>query len=54
MKNTQTNFRYAERDDVPLILQVTRELATYEKMLGQVVADEATLEHWILMRRRQK
>ena len=40
-------FRYAERKDVPLILQFIKHLAEYEKMLEEVVADEATLEEWI-------
>ena len=39
--------RYAERKDVPLILQCIKDLAEYEKMLEEVVADEATLEEWI-------
>lgn len=40
-------FRYAERKDTALILRFIRELADYEKMLDEVVADEATLEEWI-------
>ena len=40
-------FRTAERQDVPLILQFIRELAEYEGMLDQVVANESTLETWI-------
>lgn len=40
-------FRFAERKDTPLILQFIRELADYEKMLDEVVADEQTLEEWI-------
>ena len=46
MENKLT-FRYAERKDVPLILQFIKDLAEYEKMLEEVVADEATLEEWI-------
>ena len=46
MKNELT-FRYAQRSDAPLILQFIRELADYEKMLDEVVADEETLEEWI-------
>lgn len=45
--NAELNFRYAERNDVSLILKFIRELAAYEKMLDEVVADEATLEEWI-------
>lgn len=44
---SQLCFRYAERKDTPLILQFIKELAAYEKMLDEVVADEATLEEWI-------
>lgn len=40
-------FRYAERKDVGLVLQFIKELAEYEKMLDEVVADEKTLEKWI-------
>lgn len=45
--NTNLSFRNTERKDVPLILQFIKELAAYEKMLDEVVADEATLEKWI-------
>ena len=41
------DFRYAERKDTALILQFIRELADYEKMRDEVVADEQTLEEWI-------
>ncbi len=40
-------FRTAQRCDTPLILQFIKELADYEHMLDEVVADEATLEAWI-------
>lgn len=43
----ELTFRYAQRNDTPLILQFIRELAAYEKMLDEVVADEKTLEEWI-------
>lgn len=43
----EMNFRYAEKRDVPLILQFIRELAEYEKMLDEVVATEALLTEWI-------
>ena len=36
-------FRFATEADVPLILQFIRNLAAYEKLLDQVVADEALL-----------
>ena len=41
------SFRNAERKDIPLILEFIKELAEYEKMLDEVVADETTLETWI-------
>ena len=41
------SFRQAERKDTALILQFIKELADYEKMLDEVVADEAILEEWI-------
>lgn len=40
-------FRNAERKDTLLIMQFIKELADYEKMLDEVVADETTLETWI-------
>ena len=46
MENRLT-FRNAKREDTPLILQFIKELADYEKMLDEVVADEQTLETWI-------
>ena len=41
------NFRFAKREDTNLILYFIKELALYEKMLDEVVADEKTLEEWI-------
>ena len=45
--NTDINFRYAERKDVALILQFIKELAEYEHMSDEVVANEELLEEWI-------
>ena len=45
--NQTPAFRFAEEGDTPLILQFIRELADYEGMLSEVVADEATLKEWI-------
>lgn len=45
--NTTVVFRDAERKDVSLILQFIKEIAAYEKMSDQVIADETTLETWI-------
>ena len=40
-------FRYAKRTDAALILRFIRELADYEHMLDEVVAEVTTLEEWI-------
>lgn len=40
-------FRFAVKEDTPLILQFIRELADYEKLLHEVVATEEILEHWL-------
>lgn len=37
-------IRFATREDTPLILTFIRELADYEHLLDEVVADEETLE----------
>lgn len=36
------DYRFATEKDTALILQFIKELASYEKMLSEVVADEAT------------
>ena len=41
------DYRFAAEQDTGLILSFIRELAGYENMLDQVVADEALLRHWI-------
>lgn len=45
--NDELTFRNAERNDVELILQFIKELAEYEKMSDDVIANEKTLEKWI-------
>lgn len=40
-------FRKAQREDVPLILDFIRQLAEYENMSDQVVADEEILTDWL-------
>lgn len=44
-------FRRATESDTSLILQFIRELAEYEQMLDQVVADEATLADQLFHRK---
>ena len=46
-KMSGLKFKYAERKDISLILDFIKELADYEHMLDEVVADEKTLEEWI-------
>lgn len=43
----EVTFRMADRGDTPQILWFIRQLAEYERMADQVVADEATLERQI-------
>ena len=45
--NNRPTFRNAERKDIALLLQFIKELADYEKLLNEVVADETTLEAWL-------
>ncbi len=40
-------IRYAERTDIPQILDFIKGLATYEKMSDEVIADEALLTEWL-------
>lgn len=49
---TKLNFRFAVREDTPLILQMIRELADYEKLLDEVVATEPVLEEWLFDRQK--
>lgn len=46
------DFRFAGKEDTPLILYFIKELASYEKMADQVVADEKTLKEWIFDRQK--
>lgn len=45
------SYRFAVREDVPLILTMIRELADYEGLLPEVVATEAVLGEWLFDRR---
>lgn len=40
-------FRYAQKEDVALILQFIKDLAEYENMLEEVVATEDLLSEWL-------
>ena len=50
--SNELSFRFAQRGDVALVLRFIKELADYEKMLDEVVADEATLEEWLFDRQK--
>ena len=47
-----TEIRFAREGDEGLILGFIRELAAYEKMSDQVVADEALLREWIFEKKK--
>lgn len=42
-----TQFRFATRTDAKLILNFIKELAKYENLSSEVIADEKTLTEWI-------
>ena len=43
----EKQFRFANENDLSLILEFIRELAEYEKMLDEVIATEELLDEWI-------
>ena len=45
-------FRFATKDDCPLILDFIKGLAEYEHMLDEVVATEELLEEWIFIQQK--
>ena len=47
MTDKAIEFRFAEPQDVPLILRFIKELADYKGMLDQVVATEELLNQWL-------
>ena len=50
MNNTE--FRFATKNDVVLILDFIKALAEYEKMTDQVVATEELLREWIFEKKK--
>lgn len=46
------SFRFATEKDVPIILQFIKELAEYENMIDDVVADEELLREWIFKKEK--
>lgn len=45
--STDVTFRFADREDVEVILEFIKALAEYEKMEDEVVATPELLEEWI-------
>ncbi len=52
MGEKKLSFRYAEKRDVPLILELIKELARYERLEREVVATEKMLEEWLFEKKR--
>ncbi len=50
--NQTLTFRYAQKDDIAVILEFIRDLASYENMLDEVVATESLLEEWIFDKKK--
>lgn len=46
------DYRFAKPEDTELILHFIKELASYEQMSDQVVADEDNLRRWIFDRQK--
>lgn len=52
LKTKELTFRFATKEDIPLIMKFIKDLAIYEKMLDKVVATEALLEEWLFDKER--
>ena len=44
---SKVRYRYAVREDVPLILYFIQQIAEYEKLSHEVIATEESLDKWI-------
>lgn len=47
-----TQFRYAKKEDTALILDFIKELAKYENLSSEVIADEETLKDWLFVKNK--
>lgn len=48
----EMTFRFANQEDVSVILRFIKDLAAYEKMADQVIADEKLLSEWIFEKKK--
>ena len=48
----EIQFRFAVREDVPLIFKFIRDLAAYENLLDKVVVTENILEDWLFVQQK--
>lgn len=46
------DYRFADENDIPLILRFIKGLADYEKLSDEVVADEELLREWIFEKKK--
>ena len=49
---SEPTIRHAVKEDCSLILYFIRELATYEKMIDEVIANEDLLREWIFEKKK--
>jgi len=47
----QLSIRFATPKDIPVILELIKELASYENLLHMVVADENLLDEWLFQKK---
>lgn len=52
MNQAAITFRHAVSSDTPVILQLIKELAEYEKMSDQVIATEELLNEWLFKKKK--
>ena len=48
----EIQFRFAIREDVPLVFKFIRDLAAYENLLDKVVVTETILEDWLFVQQK--
>ena len=51
-RESSPTFRFAGREDIPLILEFIRGLAEYEKAPEQVVATQELLDEWLFEKKK--